>query len=53
MQITADIGRIFENILSDRTFIFNVLSESGIDFVSFFVFLAVENAVSFTKTCFY
>ena len=53
MQITADIGRILENIQIDLTFIFNVLSESGIDFVSFFVFLAVENAVSFTKTCFY
>ena len=52
MQITADIGKIVENVQVDLTFIFDVLSESPICFVSFLVFLTVEN-VSFTKTCFY
>ena len=32
---------------------FDVLSESTIDFVSFLVFLALENVISFTKTHFY
>ena len=31
----------------------DALSVSRISFVSFLVFLAVENVVSFTKTCFY
>ena len=53
MQITADIGKILKNVQDDLTFIFDVLSESPIRFVSFLVFLAVENVVSFTKTCFY
>ena len=53
MQITADIGKLLKNVQGDLTFIFDVLSESLIRFVSFFVFLAVENVVSFTKTCFY
>ena len=53
MQITADIGKILKNVQGDLTFIFDVLSESLIRFVSFLVFLAVENVVSFTKTCFY
>ena len=53
MQKTADIGRILKNVQGDLTFIFDVLSESLIRFVSFLVFLAVENVVSFTKTCFY
>ena len=53
MQITADIGKILKNVQGDLTFIFDVLSESPIHFVLFLVFLAVENVVSFTKTCFY
>ena len=53
MQTTADIGKILKNVQSDLTFIFDVLSESPIHFVSFLIFLAVENVVSFTKTCFY
>ena len=53
MQITADIGKLLKNVQGDLTFIFDVLSESLIRFVSFLVFLAVENVVSFTKTCFY
>ena len=53
MQITADIGKILKNVQGDLTFIFDFLSESPICFVSFLVFLAVENVVSFTKTCFY
>ena len=53
MQITADIGKILKNIQGDLTFIVDVLSESPICFVSFLIFLAVENFVSFTKTCFY
>ena len=53
MQVTADIGKILKNVQCDLTFIFDVLSESAIRFVSFLVFLAVENVASFTKTCFY
>ena len=49
MQITADINQILK---SDLAFIFDILSESRIGFVSFFVFLAVENVVSFTKARF-
>ena len=46
MQITADIGKILKNVQADLTFIFDVLSESPICFVSFLVFLAAENVVS-------
>ena len=53
MQITADISKILKNVQYDLTFIFDVLSESGIGFVSFLIFLALENVVTFTKTCFY
>ena len=53
MQITADIGKILKNVQGHLTFIFDVLSKPPIHFVSFLVFLAVENVVSFTKTCFY
>ena len=53
MQTTADIGKTLKNVQDDLTFIFDVISESPICFVSFLVFLAVENVVSFTKTCFY
>ena len=53
MQITADISSIWENVQRDLTFIFYVLSESHIGFVSFLIFLALENVVSFTKTRFY
>ena len=53
MQITADIRSILENVHRDLTFIFYVISESCIGFVSFLVFLALENVVSFTKTRFY
>ena len=53
MQITADIGKLLKNVQGDLTFIFDVLSESLIRFVSFMVFLIAENVVSFTKTCFY
>ena len=52
MQIAADIGKILKNVQLDLTFIFDVLSESPIRFVSFLFFLAAEN-VSFTKACFY
>ena len=53
MQITADISKILKNVQYGLTFIFDVLSESGIGFVSFLIFLALENVVTFTKTCFY
>ena len=53
MQITADIRSILENVHRDLTFIFYIISESCIGFVSFLVFLALENVVSFTKTRFY
>ena len=50
MQITADIGKTLKNVHSNLIFIVYVLSESRIAIVSFLVFLAVENNVSFTKT---
>ena len=53
MQITADISKILKNVQSDFTFIYDALSELRIGFVSFLVILAIENVVSFTKTCFY
>ena len=53
MQITADIIKILKNVQSDLTFIYDVSSELRIGFVSFLVILALENVVSFTKTCFY
>ena len=53
MQITADISKILKNVPVDLTFIFNKLSESQLGFASDLVFLAVENVVSFTKTCLY
>ena len=53
MQITADIGKVLKNVQGDNTFIFDVLSEWPIRFVPFLVFLAVENVVRFTKTCFH
>ena len=43
MQITADISKILKNVQGDLTFIFDVLSESRLDFVSFLVSLALEN----------
>ena len=52
MQITADISSILENVQRALTFIFYVLSESRIGFVSFSIFLALGNVVSFTKTQF-
>ena len=51
MQISADISKILKYVQHDLTF--HVLSESRIGFVSFLVFLALENVVSFTKTRFY
>ena len=53
MQITADISKILKNVQRDLTFIFDVLSESRILFVSLLVFLAPENVVSFTQTRLY
>ena len=53
MQITANISKTLENAPCDLTFIFDVVSESRIGFVSFLVFLALKNAASFTKTRFY
>ena len=53
MQITADISKILKNVRSDLTFIYDILSELRIGFISFLVILALENVVSFTKTCFY
>ena len=49
----VDISKILKNIQRGLAFIFDVLSESRIRFVSFLVFLALENVVSFTKTRFY
>ena len=48
MQITADVNKISKTVQSDLTFIFYVLSEYVIYFVSNTFPLAVENVVSFT-----
>ena len=53
MQITGDISKVLKNFSRDLTFIFDVRSESSFGFVSFLVFLTLENVVSFTKTSFY
>ena len=53
MQITADIRKILKSVQSDLIFIYDAISELRISFVSFLVILALENVVSFTKTCFY
>ena len=53
MQITADVSKILKTFQRDLTFIFDVLSESLFGFVSYLVFQAVENVVSFTKRRFY
>ena len=41
MQITADVREISESFQRDLTFIFDVLSESLFDFVSYSVLWAV------------
>ena len=46
MQIIACISKILKNGQRDLAFIFDVLSESRIGFVSFLVFLALENVFS-------
>ena len=51
MQITADVREISKSFQRDLTFIFDVLSESLFDFVSYSVLWAVENVI-FTKECF-
>ena len=53
MQIIADISKILKNARSGLTFTYDVFSELHIGFVSFLLILALENVVSFTKTCFY
>ena len=52
MQITADVSKISKTFQRDLTFIFDVLSESLFGFVSYSVFSAVENVVSFTRKTF-
>ena len=52
MQKTAAMSKILETVQSDLTFIFDVLSESRIVFVSLLVFLALENVVNITKILF-
>ena len=52
MQITADVSKILKTLQRDLTFIFDIISESLFGFVSYLVFLAVEN-VSFTKKRFH
>ena len=52
MQITADISKILKNVQRDLSFIFEILLESRIGFVSVLVFLALENVVGFTKLIF-
>ena len=51
MYLTAEKGKILKNAEGGLTFIFHVLSESRIGFVSFWVFLDTE-ACQFHKTLF-
>ena len=53
MQITADVSKMSKTFQCDRTFIFDILSESLFGFASYSVFQAVENVVNFTKKRFY
>ena len=53
MQITADISKILKNVRGDITFAYDVFSELRIGFASVLAILALENVVSFIKTCFY
>ena len=53
MQVTADISKILKNVQREPTFIFVGLLELRVAFVSFLVFLALENVFSFTKTHLY
>ena len=52
MEITADVIKISKTVQRDLMFIFDVLSEYGINFVSNSIFLATENVVSFTQNDF-
>ena len=49
MKITADVSKISKTFQRDLTLIFDVVSESLFGFVSYSIFQAVENVVSFTK----
>ena len=42
-----------KSVQSGLTFIYDLLSELHIGFLSFWIILALENVVSFIKTCFY
>ena len=53
MQITANVSKTSKTLKRDRTFIFDVLSESLFGFVANLVFQPEENVVNFTKKCFY
>ena len=44
---------ILTGVQRDLTYTFNVLPKSCIGFVAFLVFFALEDDVSFTRTCFY
>ena len=48
MQITADINKTRKTVQCDLTFIFDLLIEPLIGFVSLLASLAVENVASFT-----
>ena len=52
MQITADVMKIWKTFQSDLIFIFDILSESSLGFVSYSVLQAVANVVSFRKNRF-
>ena len=53
MQITADVSKVLKTFQRNLTFIFDVLSESLLGFVSYMFFQGVENVISFTKKRFY
>ena len=52
MQITADVMKIWKTFQRDLNFIFDVLSESSLGFISYSVLQAVANVASFTKNRF-
>ena len=48
MQITAELNKDSKTVQGNLNFNFNVLSESSILFVSFWIALAKKNVVCFT-----
>ena len=50
LQITSDVSKIWKKCQHDFTFIFNILSETFIDFACICLVLEIKNIVNLTKT---